>query len=224
MDFPTGRYPTQMIDVWRLPGGRRVTLRPVLAQDDALFADFLARQSRRALLQRFHGAVSPQRASSCAAMATVDYRTSLALVLTSQEAAGEAVVAEARYVRVASPIDASPDGESAEFALVVDDGWRQLGLGTRLLRCLANHASERGVRWLYGNVHENNRAMLALSRRLGFCVSPDGDDAAILHVERALPLTSVRRPAHLIELMPWAWRRLTAASHNIRLARSTSSE
>ncbi len=63
--------------------------------------------------------------------------------------------------------------------------------------------------------------------RIRFPVRPKqkvGDDAAILHVDRALPLTSIRSPAHLIALMPWAWRRLTAASHSIRLARSNSSE
>lgn len=70
------------------------------------------------------------------------------------------LVAEARYVRNA-------DSESAEFALVVADNWRRIGLGTTLTRILAQRARFTGVRRLWGDVLEDNKAMRGLAHSLG---------------------------------------------------------
>ena len=70
------------------------------------------------------------------------------------------LVAEARYVRNA-------DSESAEFALVVADNWRRIGLGTTLTRILAQRARFTGVRRLWGDVLEENKAMRGLAHSLG---------------------------------------------------------
>jgi L-amino acid N-acyltransferase YncA len=70
------------------------------------------------------------------------------------------LVAEARYVRNA-------DSESAEFALVVADNWQRIGLGTTLTRVLARRARFTGVRRLWGDILEDNKAMRGLAHSLG---------------------------------------------------------
>jgi acetyltransferase len=70
------------------------------------------------------------------------------------------LVADARFVRNA-------DSDSAEFALVVADNWRRIGLGTRLTRILAQRARFAGVRRLCGDVLDDNKAMRGLARSLG---------------------------------------------------------
>jgi acetyltransferase len=70
------------------------------------------------------------------------------------------LVAEARYVR-------SSDSESAEFALVVADNWRRIGLGTKLTRILAQRARFTGVRRLCGDVLDDNKAMRGFAHSLG---------------------------------------------------------
>ena len=77
-------------------------------------------------------------------------------------AAGQlpALVAEARFVRNA-------DSDSAEFALVVADNWRGVGLGTMLARILAQRARFTGVRRLCGDVLDDNKAMRGFARSLG---------------------------------------------------------
>jgi len=62
------------------------------------------------------------------------------------------LVAEARYIR-------SGDSGSAEFALVVADNWRRIGLGSTLTRILAQRARIAGVLRLYGDVLEDNKAI-----------------------------------------------------------------
>jgi acetyltransferase len=70
------------------------------------------------------------------------------------------LVAEARYVRNAG-------SDSAEFALVVADDWRRVGLGTTLTRILTQRARFSGVRRLRGDVLEDNKAMRGLAQSLG---------------------------------------------------------
>ncbi len=68
--------------------------------------------------------------------------------------------AEARFVRNA-------DSDCAEFALVVADSWRRIGLGTMLTRILAQRARFAGVRRLCGDVLDDNKAMRGFAHSLG---------------------------------------------------------
>jgi len=62
----------------------------------------------------------------------------------------------------------NPDGETAEFALVVADAWQGKGLGRVLLERLCKYARAAGYRALYGHILQANHAMLDLAQRLGF--------------------------------------------------------
>lgn len=62
------------------------------------------------------------------------------------------VVAEARYVR-------TPGSDTAEFALVVADGWRRVGLGSSLAQTLLHHARLAGVQRLCGDALRDNEAI-----------------------------------------------------------------
>ena len=55
----------------------------------------------------------------------------------------------ARYV-------ANPDGESAEFAVVVADAWQSRGLAQALMRMLIDCARKRGFRRLDGVILATN--------------------------------------------------------------------
>lgn len=181
------RYPTHLIESLVLADGRRVTLRPVLPQDDALEQDFVARLSPATRRMRFHGSVNGLAAAQAARMSSVDYRQELALVVTAiDDAAGgdeagddapERLVADARYVRCA-------DGRSAEFAIVVADDWAGLGLAHRLLAALCDGARRGGLRWLRGEVLADNPRMLGLMQACGFCLRPHPDDAGLVIAER----------------------------------------
>ena len=71
------------------------------------------------------------------------------------------LVGVARFIR--NP--AEPD--QAEAALTVIDSWQQRGLGTALLRELAQRAAEEGIRHFTAEILAENRPMLTLARRLG---------------------------------------------------------
>ncbi|HEY9237458.1 MAG TPA: GNAT family N-acetyltransferase, partial [Burkholderiaceae bacterium] len=155
------RYPTQLIESWTLRNGRRVTLRPVLPQDDAPEQAFVAALSVASRRNRFHGAVNGLSTARAEAMTNIDYTRHMGFVVTVEEGDGERVIADARYVM-------NDDGDSAEFAVVVADAWHGLGLGRRLISALCKCAHRAGARWLLGEVLVGNRDMLLLMERCGF--------------------------------------------------------
>ena len=59
------------------------------------------------------------------------------------------------------------DQETARFLIFVDASWRQTGLGTLLVRQLAEAARHAGIRRLTGDVPKRNAAMLGLLEQLG---------------------------------------------------------
>lgn len=171
------RYPTQLIESWDLPNGRRATLRPVLPQDDVSEQAFVAALSPVSRRNRFHGAVNGLSTARVEAMTNIDYQTHMGFVVTVMEGDAEHVIADARYVM-------TDDGVSAEFAVVVADAWQGLGLGRMLISALCKSAHRGGARWLCGEVLAGNRDMLLLMDRCGFSAVPHPADDALIKVER----------------------------------------
>jgi acetyltransferase len=146
----------------QLKDARLVTIRPILPSDlDGLRA-FFAALSRATRRLRFHSPIT-ELPEHILREFTVNHRAHVAFVAEIHDGAVDqckTLVAEARYIR-------SGNSESAEFALVVADNWRRVGLGTTLTRILAQRARISGVLRLDGDVLEDNKAMRGLAHSLG---------------------------------------------------------
>ena len=180
MNAGAPRVPTRLIDVLRLPDGRRVTLRPVLPQDGELQQQLVRSLSPASRTQRFFAPIRELPRDWLERMTLVDHDRHVALVAESFDADGGAIaVGEARYV-------VGADAASAEFALAVADDWQRLGIGARLLASLRDHARSVGLERLEGEVRCGNHAMLQLARRLGFALRAHPLDARLVQVVAAL--------------------------------------
>ena len=192
------RYPATLIDVWHLRNGTRMTLRPVLPQDSGLLGNMIQGLSDVTRYNRFHGAVKALSADALRHMTNVDYRNHVAFVVTAFNQKQERVVADARFV-----VDRS--GESAEFALVVDDHWQRLGLGERAMHALAHAADRQGLSWLHGSVLNANAPMLALMRRCEYFCTPDRHDERLVRVEKSPGVPPVTRNRSAWRHWPSKW-------------------
>jgi acetyltransferase len=80
-----------------------------------------------------------------------------------------AIVGVARYT-------ANPDGESAEFAIVVADAWQGRGVGRMLMQRLIDCAKRRGLSRLEGAVLRANADMRRFCEGLGFATHDDPNE------------------------------------------------
>jgi len=184
-------YPTEWIDVWHCAHkhrGARLTLRPILPQDQAGLAQMVDGLSTKSRHERFHGGIKHLSAQWLSRMTELDYQQHMAFVVTHRcGRLDEEIVAEARYAIAGS---ASPDGQAAaEFALSVRDDWQGCGIGLRAMCALLVAAREHSLSWLHGEVIADNTAMLGLMRRCQFICTPCTEDTQLVHVERSLSLS-----------------------------------
>jgi acetyltransferase len=108
----------------------------------------------------------------------IDYDREMAFVLAEGGVSGPAELHA--VVRLA----ADPDNRQAEFAIIVERELAGLGVGGFLLRRLIDYARVRGIGELYGDVLQDNVAMLALCRSLGF--SETEREAGVVRVNLVL--------------------------------------
>jgi acetyltransferase len=163
-------YPAELEGEVALRDGTRVPLRPMRPEDVELETRFFAGLSARSRFQRFMQHLNELPPQMLARFTQLDYDRELALVALH----GGEFIAVGRDAP-------NPDGETAEFALVVGDTWQGKGLGRLLLERLREQARKAGYKALYGNILEANHEMLDLARRLGFTVaSREGADVIVV--------------------------------------------
>lgn len=177
------QYPTALIDARWLGDAKRLVLRPVLPQDEPLLLAMVLAQSAEARRKRFHSAIKPSH-RWCRQMSHVDYRSQLALVVSTMVGGDEQLVADARYGVVG-------EGQGAELALMVDERWQRRGVGTWVLQALQKAAAGAGLDWLEAEVLLDNHAMLQLAQRTGFDRVECSQDGLSVRLRRRLAAPDV---------------------------------
>lgn len=157
----------------QLLDGSEVVVRPIVPEDASLLQAFVRRLSPRSRRLRFFAAIAELSPAQVDRFVNVDPAQGLALVATLPRQGGVTIVAEARYAL-------AQDERNAEFAVAVADDFQERGLGRHLVQRLLATAWRRGVQRLFGEIRSDNRAMLALARRLGFRLRGSVDDEGIV--------------------------------------------
>ena len=134
-------------------------IRPVRADDAQRLIDLHNRCSEQARYFRFHAAKPRLRAAEAEYLAAVDGAARVALAAITVEDGEERIVADARF-------DLVGDGD-AEAAVLLRDDVTGRGLGTLLFDRLLERAAAVGVRRVLLDILPENKAMLALARRVG---------------------------------------------------------
>ena len=149
-----------------LRDGSRLTIRPIRPDDAPRLQALHARLSPDSIYFRFlgwHPALSEQEAER---FANLDYDTRMAFVAVNEENGEENIVAVARY---AACLPDHPD--EADAAIVVEDRFQNLGLGTLLLDRLLAYARAHGIAAFLADINPENERMLHFIRRSGFPAS-----------------------------------------------------
>lgn len=156
-------YPHELARKMELPNGRHILIRPIRPEDAGMEKDFHRSLSERSKYFRFMQVQQELTPEMIVRFTQIDYDRDMAFVAVSDEPDMPNELGVARYV-------ISPDGESADFAVVVTDACQHMGIGERLLCTLMRTAKEKGLRRFEGEVLTENAAMLGLVKKLGFSI------------------------------------------------------
>lgn len=153
-------YPVDLEHLAVLADGREVLIRPIRPGDAVELRRALAAADHATLHARFLGS-PPHDEASIRRLVEVDYVVRLALVAFASDGMGVGI---ARY-------EGKAGDDTAEVAVVVDAGWRRLGLGSLLLRELGQAALRRGIHRFTALVLAENMPVLAVLRASGLAFS-----------------------------------------------------
>jgi GNAT superfamily N-acetyltransferase len=147
----------------RRPRENVVLVRSASQEDEEGLRRMLSRLSRETVHLRFHAPLPRAPEWAVAMFMNSDRRYGESLVAV----AGGEVVGHAMYAR-------QDGGDTAEFAIVVEDRCQARGIGKLLLSALAESAGREGIKCFTGAVLGENRRMFGLLRsafdRIGYAM------------------------------------------------------
>ena len=170
-------YPRHFERAVHLADGTELKIRPVRPEDAEGEQSFVRSLSTEARRMRFMGAISELTPEMLARFTQIDYDREMALLATIEENGKPVQQGVARYT-------INPDGESCEFAVVVQDNQQHRGIGTRLMQTLIDAAREHRLTKIEGKVLAENTKMLQLMTELGFEQRTDPEERSVVLVER----------------------------------------
>jgi acetyltransferase len=173
-------YPAELEERVRLPDGRTLLLRPIRPEDEPALQAAVAGLTPEEIRLRFFVPMKALGHALAARFTQLDYDREMGLVLADPGIAGRAPIYGVVNLR------ADPDGERAEFGILVRHDASGMGLGTLLMQRILDHARRRGIGVVHGDVLVENRRMRGLCRELGFAESSDPEDPTLVKVSLAL--------------------------------------
>jgi RimJ/RimL family protein N-acetyltransferase len=155
-------------------------MRPIEAIDAEPLRRSFARLSPEEVRLRFLHPITEMTAGFARQLCELDRQTGFALVVTEPLPAGEALIGAVARLAI------GPEHRDAEFAIIVGREIGGLGLGIFLMKRLIDYARRRRLDVLWGDVREENSAMLAVCDELGFKRSHHPDELGIVRVSKRL--------------------------------------
>ena len=138
-------------------GGQQVTLRAIRPQDGPAIAAMVEASSAEDVRLRFRSGFRTLPPGWPERLSQIDYDREMALVVDD----GEKIIGVSRLA-------GDPQGETAEFALMVRTDQQHKGLGRLLLGEILDYAAAKGLSEVWGDVARENTAMLTTAKSFGF--------------------------------------------------------
>lgn len=146
----------------RLPDGRTLWLRPVHPADAGPMAGAFQLLNEDEVRRRYLHPVKALSEAYLGQLVNPAPGRDFVVVAAEPLPPGEALVG------AVARLDRDPEGDSAEFAILVSHFLASQGLGKAMMQRLVEWAQAHGIERLWGDVLEDNASMIALSQAIGF--------------------------------------------------------
>jgi len=166
-----------------LRDGTPVLIRRLVAEDAALYPDFLSDVTAEDLRLRFFG--SMREVSHALLDKLIHYDPAHAMAFI-------AVDEQSRKMLGVVRLHDEVSGENAEFAILMRSHLKGHGIGWLLMKRMIEFSKNKDLKTVQGQVLSENTTMLTMCAELGFHIADDSDDPGVKTV--TLPVHS----AHLM--------------------------
>jgi GNAT superfamily N-acetyltransferase len=141
-----------------LRDGTKAVIRPIRSEDKPALLDFHSRLSADTKFLRYHYSKGGLTEDDLKTFCEIDYRDSMALVAEGVRDGKPQILGVGRYSRL-------PLKQTAEVAFVVQDSEQNKGIGSHLLKDLAEFAWQADIHYFFGEVLRQNGRMLSIFRK-----------------------------------------------------------
>ncbi len=172
VDAIFGVYPHKLEEVVEL-GGQQVLFRPARPVDERLIQEHFYNLDKADVLSRFLQEKLIFSRKDLTDMVQVDYVHELAMVAVIGEFGFEKVIGVGGYFLVQA-------SNMAEAAFSVLKAWQKKGIGTVLLKKLAEAARDQGITGFFAYTQPQNQAMVRLFHKLPYKVTTAFEEEMLL--------------------------------------------
>jgi RimJ/RimL family protein N-acetyltransferase len=150
--------------------GTPVLIRRLVAEDAALYSDFLSDVTAADLRLRFFA--SMREVSHALLDKLIHYDPAHAMAFIAVDELSRKMLGVVR-------LHDDTSGESAEFAILVRSGLKGHGVGWLLMKHMIGFSKHKNLKTVRGQVLSENTIMLAMCAELGFHIADDPDDPGV---------------------------------------------
>jgi acetyltransferase len=162
-------YPMQYVGTWQAKDQTKVTIRPILPEDEELLVKFHQVLSDRTVFMRYLQPIMLQQRvmhERLARICHVDYDREIALVAeTSDEKGEQNVMGIVRLSRIHAT-------NEARLSTLVGDPYQGIGLGGELVRRAIDVARQERMTRLSAVLTDDNQVMKRIFEKMGFQIEP----------------------------------------------------
>ena len=153
-----------------LPDGTPILIRRLVAEDAALYPDFLSEITAEDLRLRFFASTREVSHELLDKLIHYDPARAMAFV---------AVDEQSRKMLGVVRLHDDPGGENAEFAILVRSRLKGHGVGWLLMKRILEFSKHKDLKTVRGQVLAENATMLAMCAELGFHIADDPNDRGV---------------------------------------------
>jgi acetyltransferase len=163
-------YPIKYVGTWTAKDNRKVTIRPILPEDEPLLAEFHTVLSDKTVFMRYLQPIMLQDRvmhERLARICHVDYDREIALVAETTDSAGERhVMGVVRMSKIHGKSD------EARMSILIGDPYQGIGLGGELIRRALDVARNENIARMTAILTADNQVMQHIFTKLGFEIVP----------------------------------------------------
>jgi acetyltransferase len=168
-------YPMQYTTPWKMKNKAPVTIRPIRPEDEPMMVKFHETLSEESVYHRYFRALHLEQRIAHERLTRIcfnDYDREIALVAESKPAKED----EEKKILGVGRLSRQHGTNDAEFAILVNDHWQNLGLGYELLKQLIEVGRAEKLDRIVGEILSENNAMRHICKKLGFKIIADADN------------------------------------------------